>query len=152
VELCEYVWNKYNIPTYVTGGPPDVENGEKFMKLFKGTALNYVGKTTLPQLIGLMATARLTVSVDTGPLHMALAAGSPVLGLFSGKYYKRYAPYPESMDVKLVNLYPDHIDALIKTDDPVLYDPFKTLNDTIYMISAAKAIDQLKKLLQDRSK
>lgn len=39
-------------------------------------------RTTIPQLAALLAQGRIVVSGDTGPLHLALAVGTPALGLF----------------------------------------------------------------------
>lgn len=39
-------------------------------------------RTTIPQLAGLLASGRMVVSGDTGPLHLALAVGTPAVGLF----------------------------------------------------------------------
>jgi len=38
--------------------------------------------TTIPQLAGLMAQGAVVISGDTGPLHLALALGTPAIGLF----------------------------------------------------------------------
>jgi heptosyltransferase-1 len=38
--------------------------------------------TTIPQLAGLLARARMVISGDTGPLHLSLALGTPAVGLF----------------------------------------------------------------------
>jgi len=40
------------------------------------------GKTNLKQLIALMKRAKLVVSADSGPLHIASAVGTPTIGLF----------------------------------------------------------------------
>jgi ADP-heptose:LPS heptosyltransferase len=40
------------------------------------------GKLTLPALCGLLERARMVVANDTGPLHMALAIGTPAVGIF----------------------------------------------------------------------
>jgi ADP-heptose:LPS heptosyltransferase len=40
------------------------------------------GKLSLQGLCGLLARARMIVSNDTGPLHMALALGTPAVGIF----------------------------------------------------------------------
>ena len=46
-------------------------------------ALNLAGRTTLLQLAGLCRRARLAIGNDTGPMHMAVAAGVPSLVLYS---------------------------------------------------------------------
>lgn len=39
-------------------------------------------RTTIPQLAGLLARGCVVVSGDTGPLHLAMAVGTPAVGLF----------------------------------------------------------------------
>ena len=46
-------------------------------------ALDLTGRTSLIELGGLMARARLAVGNDTGPMHLAAAMGCPALVLFS---------------------------------------------------------------------
>jgi ADP-heptose:LPS heptosyltransferase len=48
----------------------------------KVRVLNLVGKTDLKQLAGVLSQADLTIGVDSGPLHLASAVGSKVLGLY----------------------------------------------------------------------
>lgn len=48
--------------------------------------------TRIPQLAGLMASARVVVSGDTGPLHLALALGTPAVGLFGPVPAERNGP------------------------------------------------------------
>ena len=48
--------------------------------------------TTLPQLAGLLAHAKVVVSGDTGPLHLALALGVPAVGLFGPVPAERNGP------------------------------------------------------------
>lgn len=45
-------------------------------------ALNLCGQTSLGGLMGLLARAALVVSNDSGPLHLALAAGVPTVGIY----------------------------------------------------------------------
>jgi ADP-heptose:LPS heptosyltransferase len=46
----------------------------------------------LPQLAALIASARLLVSNDTGPMHFGPAVGAPTLGLFSVGYPEHFRP------------------------------------------------------------
>jgi ADP-heptose:LPS heptosyltransferase len=48
--------------------------------------------TTIPQLGGLIAQARVLVSGDTGPLHLGLALGVPAVGLFGPVPASRNGP------------------------------------------------------------
>jgi ADP-heptose:LPS heptosyltransferase len=46
-------------------------------------ALDLTGQTSIQELAGLAARARLAVGGDTGPLHLAAMMGCPVVALFS---------------------------------------------------------------------
>lgn len=46
-------------------------------------ALNLAGHTTLKQLAAVLSSADLMVSNDSGPLHLAAAMGTPVVGIFT---------------------------------------------------------------------
>ena len=50
--------------------------------------INLAGKTTLKQLAALSARCRMFIGVDTAPMHIAAAVGTPVLALFgpSGEF------------------------------------------------------------------
>jgi ADP-heptose:LPS heptosyltransferase len=48
----------------------------------RAPALDLTGKLSLGGLCGLLAAATLMVSNDTGPLHLALAIGTPCVGIF----------------------------------------------------------------------
>jgi lipopolysaccharide heptosyltransferase II len=45
-------------------------------------AVNLVGRTDLPTLVGLLERVHLLVSNDTGAMHVAVAVGTPVLAIF----------------------------------------------------------------------
>jgi ADP-heptose:LPS heptosyltransferase len=44
--------------------------------------IDLAGATSLPELVALFAEARLLVSNDTGPLHLACAVGTPTVSIF----------------------------------------------------------------------
>jgi heptosyltransferase-1 len=48
--------------------------------------------TAIPQLAGLLAQTAVMVSGDTGPLHLALALGTPAVGLFGPVPAERNGP------------------------------------------------------------
>jgi heptosyltransferase-2 len=77
------------------GGPMDAIYVEE---LLQGAAnldriSNYCGKTTLLTLANLMAGARVLLSTDSGPAHMANAVGLPVVALFGAGDERNTAPY-----------------------------------------------------------
>jgi heptosyltransferase I len=59
-----------------------------------GNFHNLTGRSTLTELLGMVARARLVVGNDSGPLHLAAALGRPTLALFGPTRPELYRPYP----------------------------------------------------------
>lgn len=55
--------------------------------------LNLVGKSSLKQMLALLAKTDLVIAPDTGPAHMANAVNTPVLGLYAHHNPLRTGPY-----------------------------------------------------------
>lgn len=66
----------------LVGGGNERDLAEGIRAGMTGRPLDLVGRTSLLQLGAVLARAALLVSGDTGPLHMATAVGTPVVGLF----------------------------------------------------------------------
>jgi heptosyltransferase I len=63
--------------------------------------LDLCGRTTLPQLAAIAAEADCFLSNDTGPLHLAAAAGSRVVGVYTCTDPRRTGPYgPRAITVR----------------------------------------------------
>lgn len=54
---------------------------------------NLVGKTSLKQLLAVLKLAHVVIAPDTGPAHMAVTVGTPVVGLYAHSNPKRTGPY-----------------------------------------------------------
>jgi len=57
--------------------------------------LDLVGKDTLKQLPALLERANLVMAPDSGPMHIANAMGSKVLGLHAASNPERSGPYSD---------------------------------------------------------
>jgi len=55
--------------------------------------LDLSGRTTLPQLAALLRRAALLVTNDSGPMHLAVAVGTPVVALFGPTDPRAVGPY-----------------------------------------------------------
>jgi heptosyltransferase I len=75
----------------------------------QGDALNLVGKTSLKQLTCVLAKGALVIAPDTGPAHMAVTMGTPVIGLYAHSNPARTGPYLYQNYV--VEVYHKHIAA-----------------------------------------
>jgi lipopolysaccharide heptosyltransferase I len=59
----------------------------------EGMVENLAGRTTLSELIEVVAGAEFVVSTDSGPMHLAAALGVPVLGIHTWSDPRRVGPY-----------------------------------------------------------
>ncbi|MDB4878851.1 MAG: ADP-heptose--LPS heptosyltransferase [Gemmatimonadetes bacterium] len=75
------------------GGAAEHDIGEAVRSLAGVPVLNLAGRTSLPQTVSVLARAAATVSVDSGPMHLAAAAGGPVVGLFGPTDPALYRPW-----------------------------------------------------------
>jgi heptosyltransferase-2 len=84
---------KYNAKVIFTGSVNDVSLVKEIAALMKKDAILFSGRTSLRQLAALIKRCRIYISVDTGPLHMAVAVRTPTVSLFSGRdFSKKWAP------------------------------------------------------------
>lgn len=80
---------------YLCGGPTQME--QQLAKDIKAQAqtdiIDLVGKTNLKQLLALLEQASIVLAPDTGPAHMAVTVGTPVIGLYGHSNPGRTGPY-----------------------------------------------------------
>jgi lipopolysaccharide heptosyltransferase I len=76
----------------VTWGPGEEALAERVVAASKGAAVRCF-RTTLLELIALLRRARLVVAGDTGPLHLACAVGTPVVGIYGPTDPARNGPF-----------------------------------------------------------
>lgn len=86
----------------LVGGPGDRPLAERALAAARasgGRPLDTVGHLSLRRTAGLLAACDLVVAADTGPLHIAVAVGSPVLSLFGAADPERTGPFgrPDSV-------------------------------------------------------
>ena len=96
--LADYAAERHGLRVILCGGPSESERamGAAIERAARRPLVNQIGKDTIPQLIALLARARLLVCPDSGPAHFASAVGTPVIGLHatsnperSGAYFSR---------------------------------------------------------------
>lgn len=85
--LAELFWEKYRLRAVMVGGSDPVDLGASagVLAAFRGQGpapLDLVGKTGLGTLKSVLSRAKLVVANDSAPLHVAIAMGAPVVGVF----------------------------------------------------------------------
>ena len=79
------------------GGRSELERStaDAIIAAARTPVLDLVGKDTLKQLPALLARAALVVTPDSGPMHIANAMGTKVLGLHAASNPRRSGPYSD---------------------------------------------------------
>lgn len=79
------------------GGPSAFERefGDTILAAMQTRPLDLIGKDTLKQLLALLTRATIVLCPDSGPMHMANAVGTPVLGLHAASNPARSGPYSD---------------------------------------------------------
>ncbi|MCC6991466.1 MAG: glycosyltransferase family 9 protein, partial [Acidobacteria bacterium] len=90
--LAALLGERLGLPSVVTWGPGEEARAEAVVTASRGHALASP-PTTLPDLLALARRARLVVSGDTGPLHLAASVGAPIVGLFGPTRPERNGPW-----------------------------------------------------------
>jgi len=92
-QLSDSLIEQYACGIIFTGSLGDRPAIDDIISKMKGRAVNLGGETTLKMLAALYSKADMVVSTDTGPMHMAVAVGTPVVALFGPTAPGRTGPY-----------------------------------------------------------
>jgi ADP-heptose:LPS heptosyltransferase len=77
----------------VCGGPADVALGAELCSGKDISLVNFVGRTSLPELASIISHARLVLTNDTSAVHIAAAARVPSICVLGGGHFGRFLPY-----------------------------------------------------------
>jgi ADP-heptose:LPS heptosyltransferase len=93
--IADLLSSKFNV--FLIGGKEDIEKGNQLKNVY-----NFCGKLSIMQSALLMQKCLLTVSNDTGPMHLSYAVGTPVIGLFSNwEFPNTWHPPEDKFNVAL---------------------------------------------------
>ena len=106
-EVINYAATTYGLNTVLTGGPATEERefGEAIAARASYPVNNMIGRSSLKQLQAILSAVDVVIAPDTGPAHMAAAAGVPVIGIYASSNPQRTGPY--SSLKWTVDKYPD---------------------------------------------
>lgn len=91
--LADRVSRQFHLSIIATGAASENSAVEKLKNLANVSIANFAGVTSLNELVVLLKGARLVVSNDTGPGHIAAALGVPVVLIFGPTNPARVHPY-----------------------------------------------------------
>jgi lipopolysaccharide heptosyltransferase I len=91
-ELAFRIRQRHGMPTYVLWGQGESSLADSVVTHSLGGAIR-APETSLGDLLALTARAAVMVSGDTGPLHLAAAMGTPIVGLYGPTWPERNGPW-----------------------------------------------------------
>ncbi len=103
-ELADRLRDELGASVVFIGGNEDRELIGQVLKGMRGQALSLAGELSLDQSAALLSKCVCLVSSDTGPLHLATAVQTPVIGLYGSTDPRRTGPVGEVHRVIVKNL------------------------------------------------
>ncbi len=107
--VADHAAQRHGCHVVLTGGPAAGERAlaDAVVRSMRARPIDLVGRTSLKQLLAVLARCTALVAPDTGPAHMGTAAGIPVIGLYATSNPLRTGPYLSNDWV--VNRYPENL-------------------------------------------
>jgi heptosyltransferase I len=91
-EIAAWLRDRHGTPSLVLWGPRELQLAQQVSDASAGAA-NPAPPTRIGDVLALARGARLIVSGDTGPLHLAAAVGTPIVGLYGPTSPERNGPW-----------------------------------------------------------
>ena len=91
--LADKISSQFHVSTVAAGTDSEKGTIENLKNLANVPIANLAGQTSLSELLALLKAARLVVSNDTGPGHIAAALSVPLVMIFGRSNPARVAPY-----------------------------------------------------------
>lgn len=92
IELGQRLLARGDCRVVLVGGPDEVDYVRPVAEALGPGAINLAGQTTLAEFLGFLADVELLVTNDSGPLHLAVAMGTPTVAFFGPESPRVYGP------------------------------------------------------------
>ena len=99
-----------NLAVVVTGTGGESARAEEVARASAGRGVNLAGRLNIKELAALLQKSSLLIANSTGPLHVGVAVGTPVVGLFPQIPVmgpRRWGPYTDNARVLVPERAPD---------------------------------------------
>ncbi|MFA5284772.1 MAG: glycosyltransferase family 9 protein [Smithellaceae bacterium] len=148
-EIITWFIENFKSKVVLIGSHEDMAISQMTKQMVKQQLRDYVidlsGKTTLKQTAAVIKLSRIYLGVESAPMHLAVAIGTPVVALMGPGEYPRFAPYGEK-DITIrteLKCSPCHQDR-----NPTLMRCFKGCSACMDQITVEKVKQQILTMLQ----
>lgn len=91
----DYLAQHHGMNIVLIGGPGEVEIGADIAAAMQAPVHNFVGKTSIRQMMSLIDAASLMVTNDSGPMHVAAGFNVPIVAIFGSTDHTTTSPYAD---------------------------------------------------------
>lgn len=147
IEVASHLFRTQGFTMVICGAAGDKHYTDAFCKAYPYPCIDLTGKTSLTEMLSVLHQASLLLSVDTGSVHLAAAVGCPVIGVFNGSQYRRFAPYPSTLAPHFYACYPDHIEKELADESLVKSKYEFVITEPYSNVSAEKVIKTIDEFL-----
>lgn len=91
-DVADGLAREFRAQLVMVGDKADMGVVAEVMEGMKAGALNIAGKTTIRQLAAVLGMCDMMITNDSGALHIASAAGIPILAIFGPTDHRKYGP------------------------------------------------------------
>jgi ADP-heptose:LPS heptosyltransferase len=96
--VAKLIVKRFNWRVVICGGPSECDIANQvFDSIDLPNTLNFVGKTSLPELVEVIRHSQLVIGNETSAIHIAAAVNTPSVCLLGGGHFGRFMPYPETV-------------------------------------------------------
>lgn len=113
--LADRISSTFDVSILAIGTKPEKQTIRKLVECTKSPVIDLGGQTDIPVLAALLKGAKLVVSNDTGPGHIAVAANTPVIIIFGHTNPARIRPYKKAHAIVAID--PDGRGSAIESTD-----------------------------------
>ncbi len=130
--LAEWLRERHGLRSLVLWGPGERPVADAIAAASHGAATP-AAPTTIADVLGLARGARLFVSGDTGPLHLAAAVGAPIVGLYGPTSPRRNGPIdPADLCVSRFDACVCHHERRCRRPTPCIHEiPLAEVQDAV---------------------
>jgi len=91
-ELADHLASQYGCQVLIGGSDQDIDLAQQIQQMAKSRPIIMAGRTTIKQFAAIAKKSALFVGSDSGAMHIASAAGTPVVALFGPSSPREWGP------------------------------------------------------------